>query len=367
MKKYLINICLMAALTLTVSSCMKDYEAEFAAIQQRIEKLQAADKQTRQMILTEIDRLSMEISEKVASMEKSVYAHLDQKVSEVEQLIDSEMQKVRDRINAGSAKLGVSIQNWKNKIDGLIDSREADFRKSKTMMENELRKAISNGDAALQRRINDGLGKLESIQKDLPALCEKTQKRLDQLNGLADEMKKVHDELIELDNRNERMLANLDAYSDKMLDAITADISQYKSKELQLYYENITDAYSTVDNMYADIEGMTSDLQSMYDSMPDVEGLLSQAEGLFGDLEDLESYLSDFDTDQVQDLLDSLNEVFAAADDLEVDGDDLEAEYNRIMDLVDEIDSGISTYCDVAETMGADLSDLASELAMLMP
>ena len=312
---------LAAALLLTiVSSCGKDYEAEFAAIEERIEKLKAADKRTRELILGEMEKLSVEITKRIKQMEDNVHKYLDESMSKVKGAIDSESDKISQKIAKASLDLGTSITEYASQLDNLIDSKKADFEASRAKMEKELTKAINNGDAALSRRIKNGIASLDKIQKDLPALVEKTQKRMDELDGLDKKYAQVSGKIKDLDQRRLVMKQMASDYQDELIDLVSSNLEEYASEDLEEYYVSICDSYNMMDDLNSELESLNSEMESLYSNMPDLESALSEAESLFADLEYLESYVSDFSpADDVNGILETLQSAIDLAGEVDID------------------------------------------------
>ena len=307
-----VKIFVALALCLTAASCT-NYEAQFKALEERIEKLQEADRRTREMIMAEMDKLSQEIVKRIAQMEDSVHDYLDKSMGKVRNLIDSEADKLHGRIESKSKQLGVSITDYASEINTLINSRQRDFEKSRSNLEAELNKAIADNNAALTRRIKNGLANLDEVQKTLPGLVQKTQARMDALTGLEEKYRKVSSEVGTMDARMKAMMKMASDYQDALIDLIASDLDKYASSELQEYYLNVTDAFATADDVYSEIESLNSDLEALYDDMPDLDALLGEAESLFGDLEDLQSALEGYNPDEeasaVLDLLQQAKEL----------------------------------------------------------
>ena len=357
-----IGILILFALCMLAPSC-KNYEAEFKSIEERIEKLKAADQRTREMILAEIDRLSEEIVKRIAQMEVNVHDYLDKSMGKVRSRIDADSDMLHKRIESKSEQLGVSIQDYASRIDQFIRSRQKDFEKSRSNLEKELKQSISDGNAALTRRIRNGLATLDELQVKLPELVSKTQARMDALAGLEDKYKKVSAEMNVMNTRMQAMVQLASDYQDALIDLVATDLDKYASTELQAYYMNITEAYTQSELILEEIEDKSNEMASLYSDMPDVESLLEQAEGLFGDLEDLQASLSGYDPEgEAAGILDVLQEAKDLADGSSYDIDSLEQESEHVIARMESCDDAILSSMDEIDFYMELLQDLYDEM-----
>lgn len=361
MKHVAIKFLTIVLLAFLAFSC-KDYDAEFAQIQERIEKLQAADAQTRKMILAEMDRLSNEILDRIAQMEKEVYKYLDDAVVRLTDKILDASDKIHKKISDGSARLGTSIRDWDRKINGLIDDKESDFRKGLSLMETEFGKARKDGDAALQRRINNGISQLKAIQNDFPARIESMGKKFSKIQDVADKYTLFSDKISSLNSRKEAMKGTVEDYRARLEDVMSKNIKEFSSGQMQSLYEEILDAYSTLDGLENEISSMSDDIEYYYSNAPDVEDLLSEAENAFAEMDDLESAISSFDTDYVVTLLDDIQAAYAAADECDITLDDVQSKADYYLGFVNE---GISAFDEYNSTIEGYVDDLDYRLSIL--
>ena len=357
MKNNAVKYLAVAILSVLVLSC-KDYDAEFAEIQARIEKLQAADAQTRKMILSEMDRLSNEILDRIGLMEQNVYKHLDDAVVKLTDKILDASEKIHDKITAGSARLGTSIRDWENKINSLIDSKESDFNAARSKMESELKKAISSGDASLQRRIRNGMSQLDQIQNTFPEKMKQMAAKYSKIQDVADKYKPLSEKLAVLDGRKNDMKTMVAQYSDSMEEVLMQDITEFSSGQMQSLYENILDAYSTVESINDEISSMSDDIDSYYSSMPDVEGLLSDADNAFGQLEDLQSAISSFYPEDLETLISDISDALSAAENCDVDLSDVESSAQYYLGLISSLEQACDEAIAVIEERTGDMEDL---------
>ena len=360
MKKYMI-LSLICLLTLSCTN----YEKEFQALEERIEKLKAADQRTREMIIAEMDMLSQDIVKRIAQMEKNVHDYLDASMERVRGRIDDESDKLHARIESKSAELGVSIKDYSSKIDQLIRSRQKDFEKTRSNLEKELDQSIKNGNAALTRRIRNGLDNLATLQETLPVLVNRTQARMDALTGLDEKYRKVSAEVEKMGTRMNAMIRMSKDYQDELIDLIASDLNQYASTRLQEYYMNVTQAYDTAESIQSEIENMTGDLESVYSDIPDLDSVLGEAESLFGELEDLETYLSGYDPEgEASDLLSTLEEALDLSKNISFDIGELESASDAAIDKMEACDDAImeslSFFEDRMDMMAAILDDMVS-------
>lgn len=347
MGKKSIFLTMVLVLALAVS-CGKDYDAEFEAIEQRIEKLKAADAKTRQMILAEMDKLSAEIIKRIAQMEQNVHQYLAASMSKVKGAIDSESAKIHNKIEEGSKKLGTSITSYADRLNNLIETKSKEFEQSRAKLEKELKDAIADGDAALTRRIKNGVATLDKLQKDLPELCRKTQERLDALQDLEYKYAQISTEITNLDERKNAMMQMARDYQDALIDVIASDLDQYSSTKLEGYYLNVVDAYQLAEDTFNSLDMMNDEMESMYSDMPDLDSALGEAETLFSDLEDLESSLGGYSPeDEAADILDALQDALAKSSNVDYDLSGLDETVSTIGEIAHEKIAAIYSMLDV--------------------
>ena len=318
------NIAAAAAALLLVAGCASAYDDQLEALHERVEKLKAEDQVTREVVLTEIDRLSKDILAQLADMEENVLDNLDQAVARMEDLILENTMQTRKVIRTASQKAGCDIDTWTARLSHLTDKYADVFSQSLAIMQEETRKAIQMGDMIQVQRISNAREKVEWMQNNLSGLIEKTQARISSLDDLEKKYADVNKRLPALMDRKNNMLLLIDQYEKQLQEIITANLENWESKSLGNFSAQLYEMYAQMEEMRGDIIDMTEEIQSRYDSMPDVEGALDEAQTLVDEMLDMESLVDDFDMSTIDDIISELNDAMGYGAALQISTDEVD-------------------------------------------
>ena len=346
--KYLIlAICVMAACV----SCSKQYDDRIAALKERSEALHKADKETKDMLIGEMNRLSDDIDNLLFQMEDRVLDRLDKMIQGVEDKILEQNVLVNKSIKEQSDKLDRDIYQWRSDLDKMVEDNTLKLENSRQTLEKSLQKAISEGNSTLVSRIRAGLKNLDALKGGLGTYVKKVQARVDALEDLekltTDTKKAVDD----LKWRREDMLVALDEYEDRMSAIIESELEKNANSNLCDAVDYMISLYESARDIYEESAGYLDDIDSYFSSLPDIEGLLSETQAILDNCSEVESMLDDMDNGTVDDVLATLSDAIEHASEGDVSIADVESAYDEVLknshDFLDDTNDIMDTFDNV--------------------
>lgn len=349
--KKIIQLSLLCAMMLLTGSCAKDYADEIATSDKNVADLKQADIELRKLIQTGIATLNEQITAALNETEKEKRAaikakveqwtkNMDAMVKRMETLTDEEIQKQTQKLNAQVTT-----------IEGKIAAFEEHNNKQIAQLEEDIRKAKEQGDAATLAKLEELKNRLKEADESMDALNQKVDKWQGQLNSIAAKdytatyaaYKKRIEALndIDMEKRYQNMQAMLKALSISQYETLTHD----DLEAINGLINRINNLYKNVYQQYETIDGDLNDWEM-------------KAESECSDLETLASELASIDLDAVEEVFNNYDGYDGKVDDINTWADDFQNFIDEIQNAVQEVDEKVQEAGDLAEEINNDISNL---------
>ena len=357
------RIFTLTAAALLIAAC-SPYQEQFRGLDERIASLKDEQAGTRQIVLSELDRLEKEILGKIDAMQEEVLDALDESVARAEDAILERTMTLRRSIRVMSARTGGDIEAWGERLGDMVDQSSSFFEKSLERMKAAQEDAIRRGDKVQQERISLVQNKVTWMQANLSGLSERAVNSVAALQGREDKYLEINALLPGLEKRKDDMQIILSQYEEQLREVIASRIKDMDGSDLGEFSRQLYDAYFEMEALNDELLGAYSDFEDSVSGMPDVESVLDDAQSLVDDMEDMREMVNSFDISYIEEVLSSLEGAYEYATSCEIttDGleDRLEALDADVYDLWVEGDDYLRTLEDVWNILDDMLNDLES-------
>ena len=217
------RIFTLTAAALLIAGC-SPYQEQFRGLDERIASLKDEQAGTRQIVLSELDRLEKEILGKIDAMQEEVLDALDESVARAEDAILERTMTLRRSIRVMSARTGGDIEAWGSRLGDMVDQSSSFFEKSLERMKAAQEDAIRRGDKVQQERISLVQNKVTWMQANLSGLSDRAVNSVAALEGIEDKYLEINALLPGLEKRKDDMQIILSQYEEQLKEVMASRI-----------------------------------------------------------------------------------------------------------------------------------------------
>lgn len=384
MKHKLIKfICVLLAGAVMVS-CNKDYdaEAEIAALEAEMDRLEQEDQHIREHFLERINSLRKRLTDLIAQTEAELIARIDaegeallarlnHKVAALKDKIIKEFNDTREYMDASFIsckgyiqdsfeKLDLSMEAIDDLIQDAISAQEEEKVKKLVALEGDIKGVVKRAE-----KIEATIGSLEGKLSDAEAF----NKRLNDVARTMDDLDEAYAEMEK--NQLDLMKMVEEKFTDEYFSSLsTAKLAEVKAAiaeaedlidEMETYKDDLENFAALADDMVGCMENLESDLS---DAISEYDGLTTECEDALGNVMSIWEYFDGSDAEerlsQIQDLADSNNELY---DDCLSKLDELEGHLDDYVSTVDDWHSQAHDYLQSCYHYGFEALQAFDELA----
>lgn len=335
-------ITYLFAVLLAFTSCVSaDFDEDFNAVNDEVQRLHNEDDTTRAIILRSIMAKRIDLINQLDQASEIIGEKLTTKVTEINTKIDTEMAGFRKLVNSHSNVLGNEISLWDDKIRTLCDQRQKELETRRKDMEKQLKEAILTGDVNLQKQVENQIKKIDAVSEILPAVVQHATRRFNLLATIESRLAEIKTINTDLLLRRDKLTKLVDNSRDNMKAFTEEYTEEYKANqlaELNGLIQQLSEEYNEIVNKFGDYLTICEDMHS---NMPDLDNLTNEAEGFVTSFEDILSKIEDFDNGPMEDLMD---EIESLKNDIENDSqaDDVLQQCEEAVEAIEETKENLS-------------------------